>query len=144
MGTGQWAGATASGGDLVAFFGDGMAQGLAFGGTLHHHFLLGPVDLYLCCRIDFVHRIGDGALAMAAGHAFNVKFMFHGGSPEKKEADPDGCGAWDGSMMNLHMMAKSSTVVQPPAMAGMVSRETTDEGRRCCTAQKVGRSCLSD
>jgi hypothetical protein len=42
------------------------------------HTVVGAVDLHGGLRVKLLHGVGDGALAVAAGHALNVKLVLHG------------------------------------------------------------------
>ena len=43
------------------------------------HAVLRAVNAHLGLRVKFQHGVGDGALAVAAGHALDVKLVLHGG-----------------------------------------------------------------
>ena len=54
-------------------------QGLARLGAVHLDAVLRAVNAHLGLRVKFQHGVGDGALAVAAGHALDVKLVLHGG-----------------------------------------------------------------
>jgi hypothetical protein len=61
--------------DLVAFFGDGAARA-SRGWLLHVHLVLRAVDAHLGLGVELLDGAGDGALAVAAGHALDLKVWY--------------------------------------------------------------------
>ena len=70
----------ASGGDAIAFFSDGLGQGFAGLCAVDVNAVGGAVDADLGLRVDLLHGVFDGTLAVTAGHACDGEGLVHGGS----------------------------------------------------------------
>jgi hypothetical protein len=62
--------------DLVAFFGDGRCQGLARLAAVHPRGSARGRS-HLGLGVELLDGAGDGALAVAAGHAGDLKLVLH-------------------------------------------------------------------
>ena len=63
--------------DGVAFFGNRMGHDFTGLFCVHHHLVVASVDLNLCLRIQAQYGFFDCHFAMPAGHALNLKSVFH-------------------------------------------------------------------
>ena len=69
--------------DFVAFFDDGLSQGLAWLWRLDFNAAAGSVDLDVGSRIYLVDGAGDRFFTMATGHASDLEGLVHEVIPGK-------------------------------------------------------------
>jgi hypothetical protein len=100
-----------SGGDGVALVSNGRGQRFARGRAVHIDLAAGAVDAHGGAGVDLLHRLRHGALAVAAGHALDLKAVgLHGGVLSVGQMRRGRCGparsvgsrAGSSSMRNTH------------------------------------------
>jgi hypothetical protein len=91
------------------------ARGLARLAAVHVHAVLRAVDAHLGLGVELLDGAGDGALAVAAGHALDFKLVLHVVLRVK----------WlMGAMVNLNTVARSTPALPDGLAAAMVDADS--------------------